>query len=131
MPKFISKQLVLALHQQLIDSFGGSAGLRDAGLLDSALARPKITFDGELLHPTIYAQAAAYLYHLAKNHPFINGNKRIAVAVMETFLESNCYVLNLSDDEVFDLVLRVAQGNISKEELVVFLERCVQFDRLR
>lgn len=126
MPRFLSKELVLALHQDQINTFGGSSGVRDIGLLDSALALPQQTFGGELLHPTIYEQAAAYLYHIAKNHPFIDGNKRTACAAMEIFLELNSYVLNLSDEEEIELVLQVAQGNMSKEELSAFLSRYVQ-----
>lgn len=126
MPRFLSKELVLALHQDQINTFGGSSGVRDIGLLDSALALPQQTFGGELLHPTIYEQAAAYLYHIAKNHPFIDGNKRTACAAMEIFLELNSYVLNLSDEEEIELVLQVAQGNMSKEELSAFLSRYLQ-----
>ncbi|MGA9379285.1 MAG: type II toxin-antitoxin system death-on-curing family toxin [Phormidium sp.] len=126
MPRFLSKKLVLALHQNQINTFGGSSGVRDMGLLDSALALPQQTFGGELLHPTIYEQAAAYLYHIAKNHPFIDGNKRTACAAMEIFLELNSYVLNLSDEEEIELVLQVAQGNMSKAELSAFLSKYVQ-----
>lgn len=97
-PKFLSKALVLALHQDMIGAFGGTVGVRDEGLLDSALAQPQTTFGGVLLHPTILEQAAAYLYHLSRNHPFMDGNKRTACAVIETFLELNGYQLTLSDD---------------------------------
>jgi death-on-curing protein len=110
----------------MIEMFGGAVGVRDEGLLESALAQPQVTFGGELLHPTIYEQAAAYLYHISRNHPFIDGNKRTACAAMETFLEFNGYQLDLSDDEEYNLVLEVAQGNITKEELCTFLEQSVQ-----
>jgi len=123
MPRFLSIKLVLALHQDQINTFGGSSGIRDIGLLDSALKMPQQTFGGELLHSTIYEQAAAYLFHISRNHPFIDGNKRTAYAAMQTFLELNGYVLNLSDEEEIDLVLQVAQGNMSKEELSAFLSR--------
>ena len=66
--------LVLAIHDDQIASFGGTSGLRDEGLLQSALAQPQATFGGQLLHPSIAEQAAAYLYHLAMNHPFLDGN---------------------------------------------------------
>ncbi|WP_292843596.1 type II toxin-antitoxin system death-on-curing family toxin [Nostoc sp. NMS8] len=87
---------VLNIHQRQIKRFGGTSGVRDEGLLDSALAQPQATFGGEFLHPTICEQAAAYLYHLAMNHPFLDGNKRTAFAVMLTFLNLNGYALNLS-----------------------------------
>jgi death-on-curing protein len=123
MPRFLSIKLVLALHQDQINTFGGYSGIRDIGLLDSALKMPQQTFGGELLHSTIYEQAAAYLFHISRNHPFIDGNKRTACDAMATFLELNGYVLNLSDEEEIDLVLQVAQGNMSKEELSAFLSR--------
>ncbi|MEL6166026.1 MAG: Fic family protein [Cyanobacteria bacterium J06628_3] len=66
---------VIEIHLDQIVSFGGTAGVRDEGLLESALAQPQATFSGEYLHTTIYEQAAAYLYHITKNHPFIDGNK--------------------------------------------------------
>ncbi len=120
-PDFLYLAEVLVLHEKQVEEFGGSFGVRDLGLLESALAQPSATFAGEFLHPTIAVQAAAYLYHLAKNHPFIDGNKRTAFAVTEVFLIINGYVLNFSNDETYDLVLQVAQGNISKEALAVML----------
>lgn len=116
-PKFLSKSVVLKIHARQIQRFGGSQGIRDEGLLESALAQPQATFGGELLHPTIPEQAAAYLYHLAMNHPFIDGNKRTAFAVMDTFLRVNAYDLNLTDNEAYQLVLQVVQGEINKQEL--------------
>ncbi|WP_152589250.1 type II toxin-antitoxin system death-on-curing family toxin [Nostoc sphaeroides] len=100
--------------------------LRDEGLLDSALAQPQATFSGELLHPTIHEQAAAYLYHLAMNHPFIDGNKRTAFGVMDTFITLNGYSLNLSQEQAYNLVIQVVQKEISKEELSAFLELHLQ-----
>ena len=121
MPKFLSTSVVLALHQDMVTAFGGATGVRDEGLLDSALAQPQATFGGEFLHSTIYEQAAAYLYHLSRNHPFIDGNKRTACAAMETFLELNGYYLTLSDEEEYQLVIGVAQGNMTKNEISIFL----------
>jgi death-on-curing protein len=90
-PEFIEKDTAIAIHKYLIEQFGGSLGVRDEGLLESALAQPQATFFGELLHPTIAEQAAAYLYHLAKNHAFVDGNKRVALGVTEAFLRLNGY----------------------------------------
>ncbi|WP_339376812.1 type II toxin-antitoxin system death-on-curing family toxin [Nostoc sp. 106C] len=95
-PRFLSNFQVIKIHERQIETFGGTAGIKDEGLLDSALAQRQATFGGELLHPTIYEQAAAYLYHLAMNHAFIDGNKRTAFAVMDTFITLNGYSLNLS-----------------------------------
>lgn len=125
-PKFLYISQVLAIHQDQIISFGGTPGIRDEGLLDSALAQPQATFAGELLHPTIHEQAAAYLYHLAMNHPFLDGNKRTAFAVMDTFITLNGYSLNLLEAEAYNLVIRVVQSKISKEELSAFLELHLQ-----
>ena len=116
-PKFISLEEVLELHDDQISSFGGTPGVRDEGLLESALAQPQATFGGQLLHQTIAEQAAAYLYHRAMNHPFIDGNKRSAFAVTDTFLRLNGFYLNLTDDRAYDLVMGVAQGTMTKEEL--------------
>jgi death on curing protein len=125
-PKFLTISQVLDIHQRQIKRFGGTSGVRDEGLLDSALAQPQATFSGELLHPTIHEQAAAYLYHLAMNHPFIDGNKRTAFAVMLTFLNLNDNTLNLSQDQAYNLVIQVVEKKISKEELSTFLELHLQ-----
>jgi death-on-curing protein len=124
-PKFLSLDEVLELHADQISSFGGSPGVRDEGLLESALAQPQATFGGQFLHPTISEQAAAYLYHIAMNHPFIDGNKRTAFAVMDTFLRLNGCALNLTDDRAYDLVMRVARGTMTKEELSTEFESCI------
>ncbi|MBD2609554.1 type II toxin-antitoxin system death-on-curing family toxin [Scytonema hofmannii FACHB-248] len=125
-PKFLTISQVLDIHQRQIQRFGGTSGVRDEGLLDSALAQPQATFFGELLHPTIGEQAAAYLYHLAMNHPFLDGNKRTAFAVMLTFFNLNGYSLNLSQEQAYNLVIQVVQKEISKEELSAFLELHLQ-----
>jgi death-on-curing protein len=124
-PKFLTLDEVLAIHADEISSFGGSYGVRDSGLLESALAQPQATFAGELLHPTIDKQAAAYLYHLAMNHPFIDGNKRTAFAVMDTFLRVNGYSLNLTNEQAYDLVMQVAQSQMSKSDLAGYLEKAI------
>lgn len=124
--RFLSYSQVIDIHQDQIESLGGTSGVRDEGLLDSALAQPQASFGGEFLHPTIHEQAAAYLFHLAKNHPFVDGNKRTAFAVMDTFLNLNGYRLNLSQDEAYNLVMQVATGEMFKEELFVFLQQYIQ-----
>lgn len=117
---------VLVIHQRQIERFGGLDGIRDEGLLDSALAQPQATFFGELLHPTIHQQAAAYLYHLAKNHPFLDGNKRTAFATTIAFLWMNGYELEMTEDEAYNMVIQVAQGEMSKEELSSFLAQKIR-----
>lgn len=125
-PKFLDAATVLMLHSRQIERFGGTAGVRDRGLMESALAQPQATFGGELLHPTLPEQAAAYLYHLAKNHPFMDGNKRTAFAVMVTFLRVNGARLNLSNDQAYDLVMGVAQGQIDKPALANILANALE-----
>lgn len=120
-PKFVSYSQVLRIHQRQIELFGGTDGIRDEGLLESALAQPQATFGGELLHPTISEQAAVYLFHLSMNHPFIDGNKRTAFAVMLTFLKLNNYRLNVSQEEAYHLVIQVVERHISREELAQYL----------
>jgi death-on-curing protein len=117
--------VVLKIHERQIERFGGTPGIRDEGLLESALAQPQVTFGGELLQTTIYEQAAAYLYHIGMNHPFIDGNKRTAFAAMDTFLRLNGYSLNLTDEQAYTLVMQVAQGRMSKVEVSTYLEQSV------
>lgn len=87
-PRFLSTDEVLTLHETGIDAFGGSLGVRDAGLLDSALATPRQGFGGQFVHEFPFEMAAAYLFHLCANHPFIDGNKRVALAASITFFEN-------------------------------------------
>jgi death-on-curing protein len=117
--------MALKIHEDQIASFGGTTGVRDEGLLESALAQPQATFGGQFLHASIHEQAAAYLYHMAMNHPFIDGNKRTAYAAMDTFLRVNGYTLNLTDEESYALVLDVANGRMDKTALAMRLEECV------
>jgi death on curing protein len=121
-PNFLSLAIVLKIHARQIEKFRGTNGIRDQGLLESALAQPQITFDGQLLHPEIYHQAGAYLYHLTMNHPFIDGNKRTAFAVMDTFLRVNGYNLILSNEDAYNLVIGVANHQINKEVLSNYLK---------
>jgi death-on-curing protein len=124
--EFLEIADILEIHQILIEEFGGMSGVRDEGLLESALSQPKASFFGELLHPTIHEQAAAYLYHIAKNHPFLDGNKRTAYGAMEAFLRLNGYNLDLSNQEAYNMVIQVAQGEMSKEELSSLLEQNIK-----
>ena len=84
-PRFLLMEEVLGIHAHQIETYGGAFAVRDAGLLLSAVAAPRAWFAGELLHGTLFEMAAAYLFHLARNHPFINGNKRAALATALTY----------------------------------------------
>lgn len=122
-PKFIDIELAIAIHNDLIETFGGSFGVRDIGLLESALAQPQASFFGNFLHPTLEEQAAAYLYHIVKNHPFIDGNKRTALGVMEAFLRMNETNLSISNNDLENLVLDVAIGKLNKSDLALTLKK--------
>lgn len=122
-PEFIDIELAVAIHEDLIDTFGGSLGIRDKGLLESALAQPQASFFGNLLHSTIEEQAAAYLYHICKNHPFVDGNKRTALGVTETFLRINSYELSITNKDLEKLVLDVANNRINKSTLAEIIKR--------
>ncbi len=119
---FIPKHIIIYFHEQLINLYGGTAGIRDEGLLDSALNQPKAMFAGSYLHNTLMKKAAAYGFHLCSNHPFIDGNKRIALVAMDTFLQKNGYEICASEKEAYEVILRLASGEFSKEELTDWLE---------
>jgi death-on-curing protein len=118
---FLPLDEVLAVHAHQIARYGGALGLRDRGLLESALAMPSASFGGETLHPSLHEQAAAYLFHLVKNRPFIDGNKRVGVACCLAFLRLNDVRVHASDDDLVELVLGVAEGRRSKADVAVFL----------
>ena len=121
--EFLELDDVLAIHAESIRRFGGGTGLRDSGLLESALAMPRATMFGELLHQTIHEQAAAYLFHLVKNHPFVDGNKRVGLGVALAFLGMNGLWVEATNDELVDLTLGIVEGRISKSEAAVFFEK--------
>lgn len=121
-PLFLSLDEVLALHEDQIRRYGGTHGLRDQTLLSSALGTPSATFGGQFLHQDLFEMAAAYLYHLAQNHPFLDGNKRSALASALMFLWMNDVEIVTEEDSLTDLVLGVAEGRISKAEVAVFLK---------
>lgn len=113
---------VLALHEDQIRRYGGSPGLRDSGLLSSALGAVSATFEGKLLHQGLFEMAAAYLFYLAQNHPFVDGNKRTALAAALTFLWMNDVAVEAEEGALTDLVLGVARGETTKAEVAVFLQ---------
>jgi len=121
-PLFLTLDEVLSLHAEQIRLFGGSSGIRDVALLESAMGSVEATFDGAFLHETIFAMAATYLYGICRNHPFIDGNKRTAVGAALTFLLMNGVDVDADENAFYDLVISVAEGRISKASVSVFLE---------
>jgi len=118
---FLTLDEVLAIHADQIERYGGSLGIRDRGLLESALAMPEATYAEQELHPSLCEKAAAYLFHLVKNHPFIDGNKRVGLATALAFLGMNDVTLQGTDDELVELVVGIAESRYSKAGVAVFL----------
>jgi death-on-curing protein len=106
----LSKEQILVLHEQLIEATGGSSGLKDEGLLESALASPFQSFDGKDLFPSVYQKAARLGFGLASNHAFIDGNKRIGAHAMLVFLLLNGVEIEYSQEELIYLFLGIANG---------------------
>ena len=129
--EFLTLDDVLSLHADLIARYGGSPLVRDVGLLESAVAMPAATFGGEMLHASLEEQAAAYLFHLVKNHPFVDGNKRTGLMATLAFLGLNGRRLAAPDDDLTDLVMGVAEGRVTKAEIAVFVRRHVRSGRRR
>lgn len=122
MTRYLSLAEVLRLHGRIIAETGGSDGLRDLGLLESALAQPRQTFGGQDLYPSLVEKASAAGYSLIKNHPFIDGNKRIGHAVVEAMLMLNGFELSAGVDESETEILAVAAGERSREEFRAWIE---------
>lgn len=120
---YLGAPALLFLHERLIAEFGGSPGLRDEGGLLAALARPRATFGGQPLYPSLFEKAAALLESLCVNHPFVDGNKRVAFSAAGLLLELNGWRLTASPDEAEPFILAVASGKRGKEEIRIWLER--------
>ncbi len=129
MIEYLSLAQVLHLHEAQIEMFGGADRIRDKGALESAVARPIMTFGGEDLYPDVAAKAAALMHSLVLNHPFVDGNKRVGAAAAEFMALLNGFELNASDDELEDLTLAVAKGEMNIEPLTIWLrQRVVRAD---
>jgi death-on-curing protein len=122
-PEFLSLAEVLEIHQDQLVRYGGEAGIRDLGLLKSAVSMPSATYGGEFLHSDIYEMAAAYLFHIVQNHPFIDGNKRTGAVAALVFLILNGYDFDAPEDSFAQMTLDVAGGKMSKPEIAVFIQR--------
>lgn len=121
--KYLTSQQILAIHDQMIKHFGGSDGIRDIGLLESAAARPQASFDGVSMYETIFDKAAALLHSLLKNHPFVDGNKRTAIASTGIFLKINKYRLMNQHEKALEFALKVENGSLSFEEIADWLKK--------
>jgi death-on-curing protein len=122
-PLFLTLDEVLGIHADQIRRYGGRPGLRDLGLLQSALGMPETSFEGAFLHGTVFEKAAAYLFHIARNHPFVDGNKRTALMCALVFLGLNGRRLEAEPEALYELVDGVAAGSVDKAEVAVFLRQ--------
>lgn len=122
-PIWILPAVVISVHQMLLAEHGGALGIRDEALLESALNRPRQRFE-YADNPSIFDLAASYCYGLANNHPFIDGNKRIALTIAAIFLEINGYSFNASEPEAVVIIEDLAAGNLTEESLSDWFSKC-------
>ena len=120
---FLTLEDVMALHDELIQRYGGSKGLRDAGLLEAALALPQAGFGGHYFHEYPHEMGAAYLFHIVRNHAFIDGNKRVALACAILFFKINRVPYSITEEEVVELTLAAANGQIDKGAVAEFFNK--------
>ena len=124
--QFLTLEQVLAIHRRMIERYGGDSGIRDIGLIDSAVMMPRQSFGGEYLHPTLASMAAAYLYHLAANHGFVDGNKRVAAGAALVFLDVNGHRLRFTIDDLERVTLDVAASRLDKARLTELFEAAIE-----
>ena len=124
--KVLSKRQILMLHSMLVAQSGGMDGLRDEGLLESAVNTPLQTFGGQELYPTVLEKAARLGYGLIHNHPFIDGNNRIGTHAMLVFLDINNITLSYEDDDLISAILRAASGDMDDSELLEWLKAHIE-----
>jgi len=122
-PLFLDLDRVLRTHRSLIEHYGGAEGIRDVGLLHSAIAMPQASFGGEFLHKDLFEMAAAYLYHIVQNHPFVDGNKRTGAACAIIFLAINGIEPQGDEEGLVDLTLAVAEGHAGKQQIAEFFRK--------
>jgi death-on-curing protein len=125
-PEFLDVEDVLALHERQIAEFGGSPGIRDRGLLESAVATRQATFGGGFVHDSPFAQAAAYAFHIAQNQPFVDGNKRTGLGAALVFLRLNGFRVVDPGGELYDAMIAIAERRLDKAGLAAVLERLAQ-----
>jgi death-on-curing protein len=114
---------VVEIHRDQIERYGGRVGIRDAGLLESAVSMPQAAMGGEYLHGDVFEMAAAYLFHIVKNHPFVDGNKRTGAVAALVFLEINDVEVALNEDELVDIVVSVTEGKTQKRDVAALLRQ--------
>jgi death-on-curing protein len=119
--RFLSLDDIMFIHSAQMERYGGHAGIRDRKLLDSAVAVPQSTFDGEFLHADLFEMAAAYAYHIAQNQPFLDGNKRTGLMAALVFLDLNGITIEVKSEELYEIMIDIAFGKKGKSELASLL----------
>ena len=119
---FVPDEIVLIIHADLLQRYGGKPGLRDQPLLESALAQPRITVGGKYAHKTLFAKAAAYGFHICMNHPFVDGNKRVAFALMDVFLQKNGWEITAPEEHAYSMMMALASGKLTKVQLAAWVK---------
>ena len=119
-PTFLTLDEVIEIHRDMIERYGGSGGVRDLGLLESAVAMPQAGMGDQYFHATLYEMAAAYLFHIVQNHPFVDGNKRVGATAAFVFLKLNGLTVSASEPEFERMVRQVAEGDFGKDQIATF-----------
>ena len=119
---FVPDDLVLIIHADQLKRYGGRPGIRDRSLLESALGQPKITVGGKFAHRTLFEKAAAYGFHLCRNHPLVDGNKRVAFVLMDIFLQKNGWEILAHEKEAYSMMIDLASGKLTKAQLASWLK---------
>ncbi len=123
---FLTLAEVVEIHRDQIERYGGRPGIHDLALLQSALAMPEASWQGEYLHADLYEMAAAYAFHICRNHPFVDGNKRTALVCALVFLELNGVSLSDPSGWLYKTMMEVAAGRLGKQGLATILRRLAQ-----
>ncbi|HEU5115870.1 MAG TPA: type II toxin-antitoxin system death-on-curing family toxin [Isosphaeraceae bacterium] len=123
--RYLDVESVVRIYLRIMESTGGSAGIRDVALLESAIAQPRMSFDGVDLYPSLEEKAAALAFALGKNHAFVDGNKRIALAASDALLRINGFKLSGTDDELEGVFVQLAAGELGRESLTAWVRNHV------
>lgn len=125
-PEFLTVEDVLLIHDEQLEAYGGIHGIRDEGLLESAVMMPQASFGGELLHHGLFEMAAAYAFHIAENQPFLDGNKRTALVSALVFLDINGFEILDESMKLYDAMISIANKEIDKYDLAELLRNLAE-----
>ena len=123
MIRFLTMSEIMLILEDQLRNYGGIYGVRDSNLLSSAIYMPQSGFDGKYFHETIPAMAAAYAFHICQNHPFLDGNKRVALATSLVFLDINGFDFTCEEQILYDEIMNAARGEVKKDVLIKFYEK--------